>query len=74
MSEQIDLVGIKIPKSDWDATPASVRAATMITALSALSAHLSRLERENSVLRERVTRLEEHTEKPIQFSSPSLHY
>lgn len=74
MSEQIDLFGIKVPKLDWDATPASVRAATMITALSALSARLSQLERENSILRERITRLEQQAEKPMQLSSTSLHY
>lgn len=40
MSEEIEIGGIKIPKTDWDATPPSIQALVMV-----LSERLSQMER-----------------------------
>ena len=46
MSESIVIAGIEIPKSDWEATPASVRA--MVTVLSERLAHIEEKLNQNS--------------------------
>jgi transposase len=69
MSEEIELVaGIKVPKSDWDATPVSVRVAVS-SALSLLSEQINQLKRENQQLSERVSHLEEKLQQNSQNSS-----
>jgi transposase len=68
MSEEIDLAGIKVPKADWDATPASVRVAVS-TLINLFNARLIQLETENQSLRERVAHLEEQLKQTSQNSS-----
>jgi transposase len=68
MSEEIDLAGIKVPKADWDATPASVRVAVS-TLINLFNARLVQLETENQSLRERVAHLEEQLKQTSQNSS-----
>ena len=46
MSESIEIAGIEIPKADWEATPASVRA--LVTLLSERLAHIEEQLNQNS--------------------------
>ena len=39
MSEEIEIAGVKVPKADWDVTPASIQALILV-----LSERLSHLE------------------------------
>ena len=40
MSEEIEIAGIKVPKADWDTTPASIQ--TLVMVLSERLSHLSK--------------------------------
>ena len=57
MSEEIEIAGVKVPRADWEATPASIRALVLVLS--------ERLKQQD----ERLSQLEERLKQTSQISS-----
>ncbi|MEM6716922.1 MAG: DUF6444 domain-containing protein, partial [Cyanobacteria bacterium P01_C01_bin.147] len=54
MSEDIEIAGIKVPKADWEATPASIQALVLVLS--------ERLQQQDERLRQLEERLNQHSQ------------
>ena len=69
MSEEIEIAGVKVPRADWEATPASIRALVLV-----LSERLKQQDERLSQLEERLNQTSQNSSKPPSsdgFSKPS---
>ena len=59
MSEEIEIAGVKVPRADWEATPASIRALVLV-----LSERLKQQDERLSQLEERLNQTSQNSSKP----------